>query len=92
MFADGHVRVLELREDKLSVEEALYRGLMGGTVSGTNELSMDDLNFGTMNEDEEDWDEEDEDWVSIQSEESEHREWSTVVDISIKLPSSFSSI
>jgi hypothetical protein len=65
LFADGHVRVLELREDKLSVEEALYRGLMGGTVSGTNELSMDDLNFGTMNEDEEDWDEEDEDWVSI---------------------------
>merc|ERR1712166_1162041 len=71
LFADGHVRVLELREDKLSVEEALYRGLMGGTVSGTNELSMDDLNFGTMNEDEEDWDEEDEDWDEEDEEDDE---------------------
>ena len=62
LFADGHVRLLELRTDKLSVEEALYRGLVGGRV-GKGELSMDDINLngedqGWEGEDEEEYDEE----------------------------------
>ena len=66
LFADGHVRVLELREDKLSVEEALYRGLVGGEFGNGGEMSMDDLNLANMEDmedgdgdDDDEWDEED---------------------------------
>ena len=68
LFSDAHVRILEIREDKLAVQEALFTKLTGqnngGSQQGMRGASMDDINdFDNAFEDsEDDSSDNDEEW------------------------------
>ena len=68
LFSDAHVRILEIREDKLAVQEALFTKLTGqnngGPQQGMRGASMDDIDdFDDAFEDsEDDSSDNDEDW------------------------------